>query len=77
MEVFKVPANEIENVSGEWGVHKIQPRVSLHGWAILSLPVGANTSIPDTIRSKILSFEKIEYNPADFPQPTNEDLGIE
>lgn len=77
MQVYKVPQNEIENVSGQWGPHKIQPRLSLHGWAILSLPVAANTAIPDPIRSKILGFEKIDFDPADFPSPSNDELGIE
>jgi hypothetical protein len=68
MKVFKVPADQIESVSGRWGQHEIRPRVSLYGWAVVNVGASLSLSIHDNIRAILLGFEKIDYDPNDFPE---------
>ena len=49
MLVYKINENQIESVSGQWGFHKVQPRVSIHGWAIVSLQVRQNLNLPQEV----------------------------
>lgn len=74
MSFKKVPANEIDSISGTWKNQQIQPRISTNGWGILPVAVLDNVDIPQNIRSLISSFEDYEFDSNDFPPPLEDDL---
>ena len=71
----KVPANEIDSISGTWKNQQVQPRISANGWGILPIAVLYNVDVPENIKSKISTFEDYEFDSSDFPPtPLEDDL---
>jgi hypothetical protein len=66
----KIPESSLLIVSGQWGVHKIEPRMFLNeAFGIVSTDVINNENIPQSVRDVIADCDDYDFNQDDFPAP--------